>query len=131
MKERPVNKTANYAVVVFAMYVDGISWLVWLQELLYTQLGTRLYILPLLHHYGSYGLLTAGLIAASLSSGRRGRAEYMRRMFRFPKKIFWYAFSIITPLALFFLAEVTAAISIRIGYGADFTFKKLGMEVYI
>ncbi len=97
-----MNRNANSTVVVFVFLAYGISWFVWLPLLLNTRF--HLFVLPFQQHLAAYGPLAAGLITTSIFSGKTGRMEYMRKGFRFPKRIIWYVFSIAVPAAFFFLS---------------------------
>jgi membrane protease YdiL (CAAX protease family) len=101
-----MNRNNAVKTVTFIFLAYGISWLVWLSVFFVPQFSQEARLGLLVHHCAAYGPIAAGIITSSLFERREGRRAYLKQVFRFPKKVFWYLFSILTPLSLFLMAGV-------------------------
>jgi membrane protease YdiL (CAAX protease family) len=86
--------------LIFLLLAYGVTWLIWIPFLL------GLHIHPLQHYIAPYGPLIAGILTVRITRKARETKDYLKNIFRFPKKILWYLFALGTPWAAFLIAAV-------------------------
>lgn len=100
----------RYPLAAFFILAFIVSWIVGV-PLALVRAGIVKIDLPYsLHYLTAYGPMLAALIVIGVTEGRRGIVDFLRRGFRFGFGWGWLALSLLSPIALFAIGVIVAAL---------------------
>ncbi len=94
----------NKKILSYILTSYLFSWIIWLPMVLNKQLGMNLPVFRYQHFAGAFGPLAGALITSYIFTGRNGLKKFIRRVFNFKIRWYWFFIGIVSPFLLLLLA---------------------------